>query len=157
LFLTLEVSLVGRKDPLQELLNIQERINRLFEESLGRAGRGATGFGDSGGWIPLADVYETPETFVVLLELPGLDGDDVEVDAADNILTVKGERRLSGSTRPESFYRMERSYGSFSRSFRFNEAIDTTGVTAHFQDGLLKLDLPKLQSRSDWRSRTERS
>jgi HSP20 family protein len=149
--------LIGRKDPLQELLNIQERINRLFEESLGRGGREAAGFGGSGGWVPLADVYETPETFVVLLELPGLDRDDVEVGATANLLTVKRERRLSGPPRPESFYRMERSYGSFARSFHFNEAIDTTGVTAHFQDGLLKLDLPKLQSRSDWRSRTERS
>jgi HSP20 family protein len=150
--------LVGRQDPLQELLNIQERINRLFEESLGRGGRDAdlATFGSTG-WTPVADVYETPETFVVLLEIPGLEREDLEVGVTDSIVTVKGERRLSGTTRPESFYRMERSYGTFARTFRFTEAIDPARIGAHLEDGLLRLDLPKLRPRSDWRSRAERS
>jgi HSP20 family protein len=149
---------VGRQDPLQELLNIQERINRLFEESLGRGGRDSdlATFG-SGGWTPLADVYETPEAYVILLEIPGLEREDIEVGASDTVVTVKGERGLSGPTKPESFYRMERSYGAFSRSFRFTEAIDPARIGAHLEDGLLRLDLLKLRPRSDWRSRAERT
>jgi HSP20 family protein len=149
---------VQRRDPLQELLNLQERINRLFQESLGRGrdeDEGATAMG-SAGWAPLADVYETSASFVVLLELPGLEKKDVEVGIADNILTIKGERRISGP-RPESFFRMERSYGAFSRSFRFSQEIDPAGVAAQFQSGLLRLDLPKQHPRSDWRARAERS
>jgi HSP20 family protein len=149
--------LVSRQDPLQQLLNLQERINRLFEESLGR-GREDDSLTalSSGSWQPLADVYETPEAFVVLLELPGLEQEDVEVGVADNILTVKGERRLAGPTKPDSFYRMERSYGAFSRSFRFATPIDTARVSAQFANGLLRLELPK-PGRPDWRSRAERS
>jgi HSP20 family protein len=113
------------------------------------------GFG-SGSWMPQADVYETPDAFVVLLELPGLVQEDVEVGVTDNLLTVKGERRLLGP-RPESFFRMERSYGAFSRSFRFGAAIDTARVSAQFSSGLLRLELPKLAPKTDWRVRAERS
>jgi HSP20 family protein len=148
-----EVHLAGPKDPLQELLNLQERINRLFEESLDRGGRDddLAAFG-SGAWAPLADVYETPDNFVVVLELPGVARDDMELGVADNILTVKGQRRMSGA-RPDSFSRMERSYGLFARSFRFTDSIDTDRMTADFRDGILKVQLPKLRPRSDWRSR----
>ena len=144
--------MVTRRDPLQELLNLQERINRLFEESLGRGREDDAMAGLGGGWMPQADVYETPEAFVVLLELPGLEQEDVEVGVADNILTIKGERRLSGP-KPESFYRMERSYGAFSRSFQLSEDVDPERVTARFKDGLLRVELPKLHTRGGWRLR----
>jgi HSP20 family protein len=147
--------MVGPKDPLQDLLNLQERINRLFEESLGIGRRGdedGPTFG-TGSWAPLADAYETSEGFVLLVELPGLEQDDVEVGVADDMVTIKGERQLSGPMRPETFYRMERSYGSFSRTFRLGQAIDPARVSARFEDGLLRLELPKLHPRSDFRSR----
>ena len=145
--------MAGPRDPLQELLNLQERINRLFEESLDRGGRDdeLAAFG-SGAWAPLADVYETPDSFVVLLEVPGVEREDMELGVADNILTVKGTRRMSGA-RPDSFSRMERSYGSFARSFRFTDAIDTNRMTADFREGVLKIQLPKQRPRADWRSR----
>jgi HSP20 family protein len=146
---------VGRKDPLQELLNLQERINRLFEESLGR-GRPDEGAFGSGTWAPLADVYETSDAFFVLLELPGLDRQDVEVVADGTTLTVKGERRVESITRPESFYRMERSYGSFARAFQFTDAIDPDRIETDLHDGLLKLEVPKARPRGDWRARVER-
>ena len=145
----------GRRDPLQELLNLQERINRLFEESLGR-GRVEEGPLGSGGWVPLSDVYETSDTYFVLMELPGLDDDDVDVTADAQTLTVKGERRLAASTKPESFFRMERSYGPFARVFRFEEAIDADGVDATLQGGLMKIAVPKSR-RPEWRVRVERS
>ena len=133
-----------RLDPLQDLLNLQERMNRLFEESL--KGRLET---DSSprGWQPLADVYETQEAFVVLVELPGVDPDDVEIQMDGDSLTVRGERSVSSSARPECYYRMERSYGSFSRSFQLTAEVQPDGVTAQFKDGLLRLEAPKIRGR----------
>jgi HSP20 family protein len=147
-----EVRVVGRGDPLQELLNLQERINRLFEESLGR-GRPEEGAGlGSASWAPLADVYETARAFFVQIELPGLHEDDVEVVAQGSAVTVRGERRAAASMRPDSFYRMERSYGTFTRAFRFGEPIDAERVKAEFRNGLLQIELPKARPRSDWRA-----
>lgn len=144
--------MAGPKDPLQELLSLQERINRLFDESLGRDRDDELAGLGSGTWAPLADVYETPEAFVILLELPGLERDNLEIGVADKQLTVKGEREMTGA-RPESFSRMERSYGPFSRSFRFSEAIDTKRMAVDFTDGVLEVNLPKLRPRSDWPAR----
>jgi HSP20 family protein len=133
-----------RLDPLQDLLNLQERMNRLFEESLkSRIDLEAAGQG----WQPLADVYETAEGFVVLVELPGVDQEDVEIQLDGDSLTVRGQRRIAESARPECYHRMERSYGSFSRSFQLNAEVHPDAVTAHFTDGLLRLEVPKAQGR----------
>jgi HSP20 family protein len=148
--------LVGPRDPLQELLNLQERINRLFEESLGR-GRPEDAVLGSAAWAPLADVYETATTYFVLLELPGLDHREIEVVAEPHSLTIRGERKVAGSARPESFYRMERSYGSFSRVFRFEEAIEPDRVDAQMENGLMRLAVPKVGPRPEWRVRVERT
>jgi len=148
--------LAVQRDPLQELLSLQERINRLFEESVGRGRPGEGAFG-SGGWVPQADVYETKDTYFILLELPGVDDDDLDVVAEGHSVTIKGERRLAASTRPESFHRMERSYGLFARVFRFEDPIDADRVDAQLSDGLMKLAVPKVRPRSEWRVRVERT
>jgi HSP20 family protein len=133
-----------RADLLQDLLSLQERMNRLFETSLA-PGR----FQDGGllrpGFQPPADVYETATAFVIEIELPGVEQDDVSMDAHTNEITVRGERRLRGGARPECFHRMERTYGSFSRSFKFGAAIDPDAVTARFTDGLLRIEAPRLR------------
>jgi HSP20 family protein len=147
--------MVRPKDPLQDLLNLQERINRLFEESLGPGRRGANdapSFG-AGAWAPLADAYETADGFVLLVELPGLEQEDVEIGVADDMVTIKGVRQLGGPMRPESFSRMERSHGPFSRTFRLGQPLDPARMSAELADGLLRLQLPKLHPRADWRSR----
>lgn len=145
-----------RWDPVRDLLTLQERMNRLFEESLSR-GRPQEPALDSSSWSPLADVYETPDTFVVLLEIPGLSEEDVEVEVDADQITLRGERRMSSQARPDSFHRMERSYGPFSRTFQFGVEVETANVKAHFRDGLLRLDLPKAVPRGTWRSRRESS
>jgi HSP20 family protein len=142
---------MGRWDPVRDLLTLQERMNRLFEESLSR-GRPHGANLEPATWSPLADVYETAEAFVVQMEIPGLSQDDVEVDVEADQLTVRGERRVSEKTRPESFHRMERSYGAFSRTFHFDADIDPARVAAQFRDGLLRIDLPKAQPRGTWRA-----
>jgi HSP20 family protein len=150
------VTTIRRWDPVRDLLTLQERMNRLFEESLSR-GRPHEAALDSRSWSPLADVYETHDSFVVQIELPGLSQDEVEVELDADQLTLRGERRMGDKTRPESFHRMERSYGAFSRTFRFGADVDPARVTAHLRDGLLRLDLPKVQPRGTWRARREGS
>ena len=137
---------VRKWDPLRDLLSLQERMNRLFEESF--AGRlEEPALIGSATWTPLADAYETPEAFVVLLELPGIEEDDVEVQVDGDTLTVRGQRR--GLTlRPDRFHRMERSHGPFARTLQLSEEVDSDRVSAQLRDGVLRLELPKARSRA---------
>jgi HSP20 family protein len=144
-----------RWDPLRDLLTLQERMNRLFEDTLATTTRTAPPL-DSGNWVPLADVYETAEGFVVQVDLPGLKDDDVEVHVEGDRLVLRGHRRPSEQTRPDNYYRMERSYGPFSRTFVLTPDVDPDRVTANFKDGLLRLDLPKTRPRPSWRERPDR-
>jgi len=144
---------VRKWDPLRDLLTLQERMNRLFEESF--AGRlEEEALVGSGTWAPLADAYETPEGFVVLLELPGIDKDDVEIHVDGDLLVVKGERK-GLTARPDRFHRMERSHGPFLRSFKLNDEVDPDRVTAHMRDGVLRLELPKVRGRAAVRRERE--
>jgi len=142
-----------RPDPLKEMLDLQERMNRLFDETLSReriddpASRAA--------WQPVADVVETADAYVVELELPGVGPEDFTVHAHGSELLVRGERRPAASSRPEAFHRVERRHGPFARGFRLPQDVDTERVTAHLADGLLRLALPKARRSS--RVRVERS
>jgi HSP20 family protein len=139
-----------RWDPLQDLLGLQERINRLFEESLTRLDEPLL---RSGCWAPPSDVLEFADTFVVQVELPGIPLDGLEIHASNEMLRIRGERRLDGPARPESFHRMERSYGPFSRAFRFPTPVDPDGLSSDLRDGLLRVELPKASSRRTSRPR----
>lgn len=143
-----------RWDPLRDLLNLQERMNRLFEDSLA-ATREEPGVPASA-WTPAADAYETTDGFVVLMDLPGLSADDVDIHVDGDRLVVHGERRPSGDARPESFHRVERSYGVFTRIFHLTGDVDPDKVSAQFRDGLLRLELPRLRPRGAGRGRPER-
>lgn len=127
-------------DPLRDILSLQERMNRLFEESLlrGRELKPA----QAAAWAPTVDVYETAEAFVILAELPGVSEDDVDITVDGDEVRLRGERHLPGP-RPESFERLERSYGPFARSFRFEQEVDPDRVMAEFKDGLLRLEVRK--------------
>ena len=131
-----------RPDPLQELLELQERMNRLFDETLSRD-RLDDPQAPHGAWVPVADVVERADAYVVELELPGLDRDDVTVQAHGDELVVRGERRPSADERPEAFHRLERRHGPFARAFRFPGGIDASGIGAELRDGILRLTVPK--------------
>jgi HSP20 family protein len=131
-----------RLDPLQELLDLQERMNRLFDETLARE-RIEEPTLLHGTWTPIADVVETTEAYQVEVELPGLSRDDVVVQAQGDELVIRGERRPDPAGRPESFHRLERRYGPFARGFRFSEEVDPDRIAAEFDDGLLRLTVPK--------------
>ena len=108
------------------------------------------------GFLPPADVVETPDAYLVEIELPGLGKDEIVIQAHGDELVVRGERRLDPAGRPASFHRLERRYGPFARTFRFAEEVDPDRIAAAFEDGLLRLDVPKAGARSATRVRVER-
>jgi len=143
------------KDPLRELLDLQERMNRLFDATLTRERLDEPAL-MQGTWAPLADVVETAEAYLVELELPGLDRDDVVIQAQGDELVVRGERRPAATGAPV-FHRLERRYGPFARGFRFLEEVDPDRIKAEFNDGLLRLEIPKVRPRGGTRVRIERA
>lgn len=123
---------------LQDLFAIQEKMNRLFEETIHR-----TEFSDeaveSALWSPAADVYETEGDVVLQIELPGVRLEDVRLEALDGKLRVSGHRRADPGVEPRHFVRMERIYGSFSREFAVPASIDPGLIKATLRSGVLKV------------------
>jgi len=144
-----------RQDPLRELLDLQERMNRLFDETLTRERLDEPAL-LQGTWAPLADVVETAEAYLVEVELPGLDRDDVTIQAQGDELVVRGERRPATTGSPV-FHRLERRYGPFARGFRFAEEVDPDRITAAFSDGLLRLEVPKVRPRGGTRIKVDKA
>jgi HSP20 family protein len=99
----------------------------------------------TGAWIPAMDVLETEDRYVVKLELAGIDPDDVEVAVEDSTLSVSGHRELSTETNEENYHRLERRYGSFSRSITLPQTVDTEKVEASFDKGVLTVEVPKVE------------
>ena len=96
-----------------------------------------------GAWAPAVDIYEKASDVVLKAELPGVDPKDVDIRIENNVLTLKGERKLEGDVKRESYHRVERSYGSFTRSFTLPSTVDTSSVKADYKDGVLRITLPK--------------
>ena len=134
---------VVKWDPFRDLLSIQDRMNRLFEQTLSRS-RSEEGIAAST-WTPAVDIYETPETIVLKAELPGLSREDIEIQIRDNALTLKGERRFAKDVQQENYLRIERAYGAFQRSFTLPATIQQDKIRAVFRDGVLELTLPKAE------------
>ena len=135
-----------RPDPLKELLDLQERMNRFFDETLSRDRTNEMEpFTPS--WVPIADVYDSPEAYLLELELPGLGQTDIDLQVKGRELTVRGERHPAGGP-SAAFHRLERRYGAFARSFVFDVDIDAGQVEAEIKDGLLCLRVPKSRTQS---------
>ena len=116
-------------DPVRDLLTMQERLESLF----GRA---------TPGWVPPVDLSESPDRYVLAVELPGLAREDLEIDLRDGTLTVRGQRPAETCC-PERYHQLERGQGPFSRAFRFTQAVDPDGVSAELTDGILTIVVPK--------------
>ena len=133
---------VVRWEPFRDLLSLQDRMNRMFDESY--RGRSASDDWALGGsWAPAVDIYEHEGNIVLTAELPGVDPKDVDVRVENNVLTLRGERKWSEDVQRESYHRVERAYGSFTRSFTLPNVVDTEKIKADFKDGMLKLVLPQ--------------
>ena len=128
-------------DPIRDLFTLQERMNRLFEDATERRARedGESEI-ERPDWTPSADVYDNESEYVVMIDLPGIDRDSLDISIDDNSLWVRGKRDLE----LESQKRIERSHGSFLRKFGpLPTTIDQNDVTAKYSDGVLKVTLPK--------------
>ena len=96
-------------------------------------------------WIPVFDISENEKEYVVTAELPGIDSKDLDVTLSDGVLTVKGEKKRESEDKGKNYHRVERSYGSFKRSFRIPEKVQMDKVDAKYKDGILKLTLEKAE------------
>lgn len=130
-----------RRDPFKDLLFLQERMSRIFDEALVKYKGGPEAGG--GMWYPPVDIYESEEHIVLKAELPGITIDDVEIEADENTLVVKGERRFEKNLGEENYHRMERFYGTFHRAFTLPYQVDSSGIKASLKDGVLKITVPK--------------
>lgn len=133
---------IVRWDPFRDLNTLHDRMNRLFDETLGRT-RGPEPAELTGNWTPSVDVYEDPDRYVLVAELPGLTKDDVQIELKENVLTLRGERKFHEEYKDQTCHRMERAYGAFVRSFSLPSQVETSKVEAKFQDGVLTVSVPK--------------
>jgi HSP20 family protein len=131
-----------RWDPFRDLLTLQDRMNRLFEDSVTR-GKVYEESLTSGIWSPPVDIYETGDVIVMKAELAGLNKSDVSIEIKESTLILRGERKFEKDIKEENYHRIERSYGSFSRTFSLPQTVDSSKVTATFKDGLLEIVIPK--------------
>jgi len=129
-----------RWDPIRELDSLQGDMNRLFDRFFdGRT----NGNGASRRWIPAMDLVETEDHLVLRGDLPGLTEDDIDIEIKDNVLTVSGERKAENEEKGEGYHRVERAFGSFSRSLTLPRGVDPEGVAAKFDNGVLEVRIPK--------------
>lgn len=134
---------IMRWEGFRDLLSLQDRMNRLFDESARGAGRGREEDWTTGTWAPAVDIYEQGGDLVLKAELPGVDSKDVDVRIENNVLTLKGERKVDNEVQRDNYHRVERAYGAFTRAFTLPTTVDTTKVKADFRDGVLRIVLPK--------------
>ena len=130
-----------RWDPFRELEDMSERLNRVFSRpTLRNTGKENLTVAD---WMPTVDISETESEYLIKAELPEVRKEDVKVTVENGVLTLQGERRQEKEEKGRRFHRVERSYGSFVRSFTLPESVDEGGVNAEYKDGVLALHLPK--------------
>ena len=129
-----------RWDPFRELLTLQERLDKMYRDM--ERTRKEEDFVSSE-WRPPVDIFESGDTFVLKLEIPEVDKESIDIKINDDELTIRGERKLEPGVDPESYHRMERGYGLFTRSFSLTKTIDASRIKAAVKDGILRIELPK--------------
>jgi HSP20 family protein len=134
---------IVRWNPFGEVSLLQNQMNRLFEGALKGWPGDATG---TSNWIPAVDIYESENELVVNLDLPGVEPKDVDVSVENNILTIRGERRFEEKQEKENYHRVERSYGTFARSFTLSTRVDADKIRANYHAGVLSVTLPKAEA-----------
>lgn len=132
---------VVRWRPLREINSIQREMNRMFDTFFQDADESTT----SSAWYPSVDIKETPESIDVYAELPGLTKEDIKLSIRDNALQISGEKRRENDEEDATYHRVERVYGTFSRSLTLPAKVNVSKVQAVFKDGILHLELPKAE------------
>ena len=135
------MTVITRWDPFREFSTLQDRMHRLFRESYVPEGRDEAL--TTSQFAPPVDVYEDEHNITLKVEVPGIDEKDIDVRVENNVLTVHGERKFEKEEREENFRRVERQYGSFTRTFTLPSTVDAEKVQADYEKGILKIVLPK--------------
>jgi HSP20 family protein len=131
--------MISRWDPFRDISVLQDRINRIFNESAGRAENASSRM-----WSPVVDIMETQSDLVVRAELPGMSREDIDIEVTDESLTIRGERKFDEAVKDE-YIRVERPYGPFQRSFSIGVPVQPDKVKANYRDGLLEVVIPKAE------------
>ena len=134
------MTVLTRFEPFRELTTLQDRMNRLFRDSFAEGRDEAL---SNTGFAPLVDVYEDEHNITLKIEVPGIEEQDIDVRLENNTLTVHGERKFEKEEKEENYRRVERQYGSFSRSFTLPTTVDAEKVSADYDKGVLKIKLAK--------------
>jgi HSP20 family protein len=134
------MAIVRWTDPFREFAQLQNRINHVFSDAYGHPEEGLL---TSGTWVPPVDIYQNSDKeMVIKAELPDMTREDIDVTVEHGTLTIKGEKKVSSEVKEEHFHRVERRYGTFSRSFSLPQTVDTTKVAAEYKNGVLTVRLP---------------
>jgi HSP20 family protein len=135
---------IVRWEPFRDLVSIQDRMNRIFDDAFRGARTGSEDDWALGGtWAPAVDIFEKDGSIVLKAELPGVDPKDVDVRVENNVLTLRGERKFENEVKREHYHRVERAYGTFSRSFTLPNVVDTEKIKAEYKEGILQVSLPQ--------------
>jgi len=126
--------------PFRELTTFREEMDKLWNRFFGEWPSMEPSRGE---WAPSLDVSETKDNIVVKAEVPGMDAKDIDISLANDVLTVKGEKRQEKEEKDENYHRVERSYGAFSRSIRLPREVQSDKIKANYKNGVLKITLPK--------------
>jgi len=122
-------------------LTLQDQVNRLFEDNLFTRDR--SGHADLATWAPPVDIYETENELVLRADVPGLQDKDIDVRVENNTLTIRGERKFEKDVNEDNYLRIERSYGSFTRSFSLPNTVSSESIRAEYRNGVLTLHMAK--------------
>jgi len=135
------MTMLTRWDPFREFVTLQDRMNRLFRDSFGPEGKDESL--TTTAFAPPVDVYEDEHNVTLKIEVPGIDEKDIDVRIENNTLTVHGERKFEKEEKEENYRRVERQYGSFTRTFTLPNTVNHDNVQADYDKGVLKIKLEK--------------
>ena len=128
--------------PFGELEDYRDQVDRVFDEMWRRARTGTSGMGN---WLPAVDLCENEHEFKLVAELPGMSKDQIKITLNEGMLTLRGEKKAESQNKNESWHHVERTYGTFERSFQLSTRVNKEKVTARFENGVLTVHLPKTE------------
>ncbi len=135
------MTVLARFQPFHEFATLQDRVNRVFRDSY--SGSSQDDALTTSSFAPAVDVYEDEHKVTLKIDVPGIDEKDIDIRVENNTLTVHGERKIENEEKEENYRRVERQYGSFTRTFTLPQTVDTENVSANYDKGVLKIALPK--------------
>jgi HSP20 family protein len=138
------MTVLTRWEPFREAASLQDRMNRLFNEQF--ANIGSEESLAVGSFVPAVDVYEDEHAIQLKFEVPGLDEKEIDIRLENSVLTVKGERKIEKETKEENYRRVERRYGTFTRSFTLPNTVSSEKIHAAYDKGVLTISLPKTEA-----------